>query len=190
MPSSPASSRCLAGISSAHLPLPHDAVAALIAEGDTRWIERGAYDLVNVNPGAETSQAGLPKAATLYGPIDEQLQRPDSFASQLQRLLAVRQASGLYASQQIMIPDVTSPGLLAMVHELPEGKGMQVTALNFGATPIDETITLPNVKPGPVVDMINETNEGDLSAAGELRIRLEGYEGKSLRIVGPPPPGI
>ena len=74
-----------------------------------------------------------------------------------------------------------------MVHELPEGKGIQVTALNFGATPIDETIKLPDLKPGPVVDMINETNEGDLSDLGELRIRLEGYEGKSLRVVGPAP---
>jgi hypothetical protein len=37
--------------------------------------------------------------------------------------------------------------------------------------------------------MISETTAGDLSAAGELRIRLEGYEGKSLRLAGPPPPG-
>ena len=32
--------------------------------------------------------------------------------------------------------------------------------------------------------MINETVEGDLTANGELLIRLEGYEGLSLRIVG------
>jgi trehalose synthase len=166
------------------LPLPPAAVESLMADGDTRWIERGAYDLVNVNPDTPTSQAGLPKAVALYGPIDEQLQRPDSFASQLQRLLAVRQSYGIYASQQIMIPDVASPGLLVMVHELPDARGTQVTALNFGPTPIEETIVLPNVQPGPVVDMINETVEGDLSGTGELVIRLEGYEGLSLRIVG------
>ena len=158
-----------------------------MADGDTRWIERGAYDLVNVNPGASASQAGLPKAPMLYGPIDEQLKRPDSFASQLQKLLAVRQTSGLYAARQILVPDVKSAGLLVMVHELPDGKGTQITALNFGATPIDETITLPAVQPGPIVDMINETIEGDLSEAGELRITLDGYEGKSLRISGAPP---
>ena len=101
------------------LPLPHEAVAALMADGDTRWIERGAYDLVNVRPDATASQAGLPKAPTLYGPIDEQLKRPDSFASQLQKLLAVRQTSGLYASRQILVPEVRSAGLLIMVHELP-----------------------------------------------------------------------
>ncbi|HEY5704118.1 MAG TPA: maltose alpha-D-glucosyltransferase [Terrimicrobiaceae bacterium] len=166
------------------LPLPPEAVATLIADGDTRWIERGAYDLVSVNSGASTSQAGLPKAPTLYGPIDEQLKRPDSFASQLQKLLAVRQSCGLYASRQILVPGVKSAGLLILVHELPDAKGTQVTALNFGATPIDETIALPGVQPGPVLDMINETIEGSLSDTGELRITLDGYEGKSLRISG------
>ena len=166
------------------LPLPHETVAGLMADGDTRWIERGAYDLVNVNPDASASQAGLPRAPILYGPIDEQLKRPDSFASQLQKLLAVRQTSGLYAGRQVLVPEVTSPGLLAMVHELPDGKGTQVTALNFGATPIDETITLPGVQPGPVVDMIREAIDGDLTIAGELQIMLDGYEGKSLHIRG------
>ena len=86
---------------------------------------------------------------------------------------------------------MTSPGLLVMVHELPDGRGIQVTALNFGRdAALTRRSSLPNVKPGPVVDMINETNEGDLSDAGELRIRLEGYEGKSLRIVGPPPASL
>jgi trehalose synthase len=168
------------------LPLPPAAVEALMADGDTRWIERGAYDLVNMNPDAPTSQDGIPRAETLYGPIDEQLQRPDSFVSQLQRLLAVRQSYGIYASRQILVPDVVSPGLLVMVHELPDGRGTQVTALNFGPTPVEEPVVLPDVQPGVVVDMINETVEGDLSQTGELVIRLDGYEGRSLRIVGTP----
>lgn len=166
------------------LPLPSTAVEALMTDGDSRWIERGAYDLVNLNPDAATSQAGIPKAATLYGPIDEQLQQPDSFASQLQRLLSVRQSYGIYASKQIMVPDVVTPGLLVMVHDLPDGRGTQVTALNFGATPIEEKIVLPMVQPGVVLDMVNETVEGDLTPSGELTLRLEGYEGLSLRIVG------
>jgi trehalose synthase len=164
------------------LPLPHDAVAALTADGDSRWIERGAYDLVNVNPDAAASQAGLPKAPMLYGPINEQLKRPDSFASQLRKLLSIRQSSGLYASRQVLVPEAKSAGLLVMVHELPEGKGTQVTALNFGATPVDETIKLRDVPPGAVVDMINEKLDGSVSDAGDLRITLDAYEGKSLRV--------
>jgi trehalose synthase len=153
-------------------------------EGDTRWIQRGAYDLIGVNDEATHSGEGLPKAVNLYGSLTEQLADPDSFANKLKRILSVRQAYGIASSHQIAVPDVVSPGLLVMVHELPAGRGTQITALNFGATSIQETITLTHVTPGPVVDMINETVEGDLTDNGELTINLEGYEGLCLRIVG------
>lgn len=81
------------------------------------------------------------------------------------------------------LPKVQHPALLVMVHDLPGGRGTQLTVLNFGPTPIDETFTLANVAPGPVVDMVKETLEGDLSENGELTIHLAGYEGLSLRIV-------
>jgi trehalose synthase len=165
------------------LPLPMSDVSDLVAEGDTRWIERGAYDLVSLNPDAPASSTGLPKARTLYGPVDEQLKHPESFASHLQRLLAVRQAYGINRAHQSAVPKVQHPALLAMVHDLPGGRGTQLTVLNFGPTPIDETITLANVASGPVVDMVKETLEGDLSENGELTIHLDGYEGLSLRIV-------
>ncbi|MGQ4275083.1 maltose alpha-D-glucosyltransferase [Terrihabitans sp. B22-R8] len=166
------------------LPLAAEEVADLVAEGDTRWINRGAYDLAGVNPDATHSDTGLPRAQMLYGPLDEQLQRPDSFASQLKRLLSVRQAYDIAQARQVLIPDVTSPGLLVMVHELPNERGTQVTALNFSGEFIEETINLPGIPPGPVVDMINETVEGDLEENGEFVIRLDPYEGLSLRVVG------
>ncbi len=50
-----------------------------------------------------------------------------------------------------------------MVHEQHDGRGTQVTALNFGPEPIEETVTITGVEPGPVVDMVHETIEGDLS---------------------------
>jgi trehalose synthase len=166
------------------LPLPVNAVEHLMGDGDTRWIERGAYDLTGANPDATHSEAGLPRAQTLYGPLPEQLQDQDSFASQLKRLLAVRQAHGIFAAQQVLVPDTEHPGLLLMVHELPDNRGTQITALNFSAEPVEEVVTIPNTVPGPVVDMVAETIVGDLSAAGELTIKLGAYEGQSLRIVG------
>lgn len=165
------------------LPLSTEEVGDLINEGDTRWIERGGYDLVDVNPAAQSSNAGLRRASVLYGPLNQQLLDPDSFASQLKHLLAVRQAYGLYAAKQIAVPEVQSPGLLVMVHELPDNRGTQITALNFGSEPLEETITL-QAEPGPVVDMLHETIVGDLQDSRELIIRLDGYEGQSLRIVG------
>ena len=165
------------------LPLPAEQVAHLMGDGDTRWIHRGAYDLVDLDPQAEVSTGLMPKARALYGSLTEQLQRSDSFASQLKKILAVRRAYDIAASRQILIPDVVHPGLLVMVHELPAGKGTQITALNFSGEPLVETLHLPGVAPGPVVDIINERVEGDLTEQGEFTITLDPYEGLALRVV-------
>lgn len=166
------------------LPLSAIEVEHLMRDGDTRWIQRGAYDILGSNPEAVASSEGLPKAKALYGNLAEQLERPDSFASQLKRLLAVRQAYAIAASRQILIPDVVSPGLLVMVHELTDERGIQVTALNFGSTPIEETVTLPAAPDSLVVDMVEETVIGDIVGDGQFTILLAPYEGKSLRIIG------
>jgi trehalose synthase len=165
------------------LPLPAEQVAHLMEDGDTRWIHRGAYDLVGIDPDAEFSAGGMPRPKTLYGSLPEQLQRPDSFASQLKKILSVRRAYDIAASRQILIPDVEHPGLLIMVHELPAGKGIQITALNFSSESIVETLHLPGIAPGPVVDIINERVEGDLTEEGEFTITLDAYEGLALRVV-------
>lgn len=162
------------------LPLPLDAVADLAADGDTRWINRGGYDLMGVDPGATQSSSGLPMARALYGSLPDQLARPDSFVSQLQRLLAVRRTYRLYAARQIDVPDVETPGLLVMVHELVDGMGVQVTALNFGPQPVEESVTIPTAGPGDVVDMLTGRVEGVVGADGRLSISLAGYGGKSL----------
>lgn len=172
------------------LPLMPEQVAPLMVDGDTRWIHRGAYDLADLAPGAQVSGEGLPKARMLYGSLNEQLEDPDSFTSTLKKMLAVRQAYAIASSRQILIPEVNNPSLLLMVHELPAGKGIQITALNFGAQAISEELYLPDIGPGIVVDMINERLEGELSEAGHMTIHLDGYEGLSLRIVGSAGPAL
>jgi trehalose synthase len=166
------------------LPLRAEQVESLMQDGDTRWIGRGAYDLTGEASERLESNLGMPKAISLYGSIPEQLERPTSFASQLKKLLSVREAYGIANSRQTAIPDVSAAGLLVMVHELPDERGTQITALNFSNDVIDEVITLHNVRSGPVIDMISETDEGDLQENGELRIHLEPYEGLSLRVIG------
>src|SRR5437870_8485124 len=63
------------------LTLPAESVKTLLADGDTRWINRGSYDLLDANPGAVKSSADLPRAQALYGTLPEQLTRPGSFVS-------------------------------------------------------------------------------------------------------------
>ena len=165
------------------LPLDPDAVADMMADGDTRWINRGAYDLVGAMPGATHSSEGIPRARALYGSLPDQLADPASFASRLKRLLEVREAYGIASARQIAIPDTRAPGLLVMVHELADRQGTQITALNFGREPIEEAITIDDPRTGPVVDLIEELVVGDFEEDGAVRIALGPLEGKLLRIV-------
>jgi len=165
------------------LPLAADEVAERMLDGDTRWIHRGGYDLVDLAPEAQRSIQGMPRARALYGSLTDQLQDPESFASRVKKVLAVRQAYGIASSRQVLVPEVQAPGLLVMVHELPAGKGTQLTVLNFGREVIAEEIVLEGFTPGPVVDMLGETVEGDLREDGRLLINLDPFEALSLRIV-------
>jgi trehalose synthase len=167
------------------LPVPPEEVAWLMADGDTRWIHRGAYDLLGVDPTAAGSAAGLPRARALYGSLPAQLAQPDSFARQLQHLLAVREQYRIHQARQIDLPVPAAPGLLVMVHELPEGFGTQVTALNFGAAPVAEAVRITAAPGGSRVrDMLHDRAVAPLTAASELHITLEPYTGASYLILG------
>src|SRR5262249_60210837 len=72
------------------LPVPEAAVKRWTAGGDYRWVNRGGVDLLGASPGKKESAFGLARAKALYGSLPEQLRDPESFLSQLKRLLAAR----------------------------------------------------------------------------------------------------
>ena len=166
------------------LTVPPEQVADLMADGDTRWIHRGAYDLMGVDPEARGSAAGLPKARALYGSLPEQMADPGSFARRLQALLAVREQYRIFQARQVAAPEVQAPSLLVMVHELPDGFGTQVTALNFGGAPVAEEVAIAGAHQGSRVrDMLREVALGPLHENGTLQVMLDPYEGKSYLVL-------
>ena len=165
------------------LTLPGDSVKPMIAEGDTRWINRGAYDLLGKHPGVTKSSSELPRAQTLYGPLPEQLKRPDSFASELRKLLRVRAHYRINESEQIELPAVQAKALVVMVHRLPDGAGLQVTAVNFGLAAVREAVTLKTAPPGgALTDLLAEKPLGTLGPGGQLPLALGPHEGRVLLI--------
>ena len=166
------------------LTLPADSVRERLADGDTRWINRGAYDLLGSNPEAARSSAGLPRATALYGSLPQQLRKPDSFASQLTRMLKVRADMHLYAAELTDVPDVQAKGLFVIVNALPEGAGLEVTAINFGGEAVDETVRIQGAAAG--LKAIDAFNPGapatEIGSDGALRLHLKAFEGKALRI--------
>lgn len=166
------------------LTLPAATVRERLADGDTRWINRGAYDLLGINNGATRSAAGIPRAVALYGPLPAQLKDPDSFASQLARMLQARARLRLYAARLVDVPSVQSRGLLVLVHELPDAAGTEVTAINFGSAAVDETLAIRGAAAATrAVDALDPRAPAvELSAGGKLRLHLGAFEAKALQL--------
>lgn len=162
------------------LPLPEESVKPLLADGDYRWINRGAYDLMGFNLKADKSGAGLPRAKCLYGTIPEQLKDPDSFASQLKKMLKVRKKYKIYLSEQLSVPDMKNSQVVLMIHRLPENKGIEVTALNFGKNAVVETMQIKELAGLGCINLMNEKSEGKASSDGSFQFSFEPLEGKVL----------
>ena len=166
------------------LTLPAAAVRQRLADGDTRWINRGAYDLLGANPTATRSAAGVARATSLYGPLPRQLEHADSFASQLARMLRLRSQLRLYAGEVVDVPAVRAKGLFVMVNRLPDSSDLEVTLINFGDSAIDETVAIKGAVPAMRVSNLLEsaTPVSAVDAAGGLRVSLKGYEWRALRL--------
>lgn len=164
------------------LTLDKSQVSELIADGDTRWINRGAYDLLGENDSAQSSSAGLPKAASLYGPLGEQLEDPNSFASQLKQILAIREKCALSTAHQLAIPEVGSKAALAMIHKLASGQ-LQVTVLNFANEEISTSIASDVLPAGAnTVDMATEQPLAEIDELGSFTITLKPHQYLSLLV--------
>jgi hypothetical protein len=99
-------------------------------------------------------------------------------------MLKVRAELRLYAARLVDIPAVQAKGLLVLVHELPENAGLEITAINFADTPVEENVSIRGVaSPSKATDAIDaKAPMVDIDAAGKLRLRLAAYEAKALLI--------
>jgi trehalose synthase len=155
-------------------------VQELTSQGDTRWINRGAHDIMGTSPDAETSSAGMPRARSLYGSLPEQLQDSASFARRLQRILEVREESGIATGTLLDVPDVSHRGLLVMVNRLGDG-ALEVTVLNFSGQDIAGSIQSAHLPPGASVqDLFSGETVGHVDDLHSFFIELSAYQGTAL----------
>jgi trehalose synthase len=163
------------------LTVPAAEVADLIATGDTRWIERGAHDLLDVDPQATRSAAGMPRGRALYGSLPAQLDDPDSFASRLAGIIDLRRQHGIATASQVDVPEVAHAGMLVLVHRLDDGDAeadapMQVTVLNFSAEPTEGTVRSEQLVPGcAVVDAASGETVGRVDDLQSFAVSLPAY---------------
>jgi trehalose synthase len=155
-------------------------VADLIAEGDTRWLNRGSHDLRGVDE--PSTEGRMPAGRSLYGTLGEQLADPDSFASGLRRILDVRRRYGIATATQIDVPDVADKAELVMVHELADGT-LQITALNFSAEATTGSVRSEALPAGGrLTDMFTGEELGTVDDLHSFPLSIAPYSGRSLLV--------
>ncbi len=169
------------------LPIDPTRITHLLVDGDTRWIHRGAHDLMRLDPLAVESTAGMPVGRSLYGTIPDQIADLGSFLNGLREILALRKRFGIATARQVDIPEVSHPGLLVLVHELGDDAdwagALQVTVLNFGRDPVAGTVRSKALPPGAlVIDMGTGEQVGDVDNLHAFGIALNGLQGMSLLV--------
>jgi maltose alpha-D-glucosyltransferase/alpha-amylase len=166
----------LAGITA----LDRKSVEELTAQGDTRWINRGAHDIMGTSPDAESSSSGMPRARSLYGSLPDQLKNPRSYARRLQQILAVREEHGIATGALLDVPDVSNRGLLVMVNQLGSGQ-LEATVLNFSDQDISGSIQSSHLPPGAAVhDLFTGDAVGQVDDLHSFFLELPAYQGTAL----------
>ena len=166
------------------LPLDRSQVRLLIRDGDTRWIERGAYDLMDAAPDAAKSASGMPRATALYGSLPQQLGDPDSFARRLSRVLDVRKRHDLASGVLVDVPEVPHQCMLVLVNRLTDGS-TQVTVLNFSAEALSARVQSEHIPAGRVVDLVNLRPVGTVDDLGGFTVELGPFTGLALVVREP-----
>jgi trehalose synthase len=168
------------------LPLPRAAVPGLLRLGDTRWIHRAAYDLMDYRPDARKSPSDIPRGVALYGPLPQQLEDATSFVSRLRDILAVRTHYRMATAVQIDVPSVSDKALLVMVHELDTGR-IQATVLNFSDRSIAGRVASAYLPAGAAaIDMVTDEEIGRIDDDHGILVRLTPHQGRSLLIGAAP----
>jgi maltose alpha-D-glucosyltransferase/alpha-amylase len=170
------------------LPIPKESVADRTQDGDFRWINRGGVDLLGANPTADKSVIGRPKAKALYGPVPEQLKSPNSFASQLKRMLSARKQYRLAEGEMLAVPNVGNPAVCVLAMRLPDSMGLAITALNYARTDWSIDIDLkqvPGISAGSTAgqvahDIVADQNVGVVSSDGRLTLKLDALSGRTF----------
>ena len=135
-------------------------------------------------PDATESKSKIPRGTALYGSLPEQFEDPESFASRLSRILAMRKRYGIATAVQLDVPRVSNKAMLVMVHALSDAE--QVTVLNFSAEPISGSVISPHLVPGSrLVDMLTEEEVGQVDDLHSFSVRLGPHDGRSLLVLCP-----
>lgn len=129
------------------LPLPPEFLEYKTEEDSLRQNVAGAYDLTGRAGNNILTEVGLPKAPKAFRNIDAQLRDSESFASNMRRIIKVRNSLGMQSAKLLQLPGVKNQGVVIQVYQLPLKNDLQakivVTVANFSREDAVESVKLP-----------------------------------------------
>ncbi len=115
-----------------------------------------AADLVGALPeGVNRIDLFGPNQNALYPSLPCQIQTPRSFASQLKKILAVRQSSKIAAAELIDVCPIDNKGTLLLLHRLPGSRFFHLLAVNFSRSPVQEKLKLAGIEETWAIDLMS-----------------------------------
>lgn len=117
---------------------------------------------------------------TLYASLPGQFLNQNSFAMRLRKMLTVRRDNNLQSSELVAVPETNQPGLLLLIHRSKSSCMLQVLALNFGQTPVSQTLDIPAVRNTTAIDLMTGLAEKKPLESSQVRIDLPGLSGKVI----------
>ena len=161
------------------LTLDRSKVSSLLRTGDTRWIHRAGYDLMNYQPQATGSPSTLPRGPSLTDHCQ------NNWKSHLVRLQLAPHPAGSAAlspchRRSVDVPDVTEKAMLVMVHRLETGS-LQVSVLNFSDQTVTGRVQSQHLPPaGEMIDMLTDQMIAVVDDQHGFGISLRPHQGLSL----------
>jgi maltose alpha-D-glucosyltransferase/alpha-amylase len=173
------------------LPLDRSLESDRISEGDYRWLNRGAVDLMGSSE-SDMTAFGLPEAQHLYPPLPEQLDDPNSFARRVADIVSSRKNYMISDATLTAAPDLEDQSTIALVLRLaPEVGGVGVTVANYAREAAEVTVDLSPALSGSdgvsgtPTAIVDGAQVGSLSGT-MLTIPIDGLSARTV-VVGATP---
>lgn len=121
-----------------------------------------------------------PNEQSLYGSLSSQMKNSCSFANQLKNILSIRTNNGIDSAELIAVPKTAQKGLLLLLYRHRSSSMLQLLALNFGKTPVQQTLEIPSIRQTTAIDLITGLAEKKPLDSATLRLELPPLSGKAL----------
>ena len=157
-------------------------VADLIAEGDTRWLNRGAHDLRGVDD--PQREGRMPPGRSLYGTLAEQLaDRALVRAPAATDHRGPRPVTGSPPRPRSTCPRSRNKAELVMVHELRRPRAADHRAELLAASRSTGSVRSEHLPGGAsLTDMFTGEELGTVDDLHSFSLTLEGYSGRSILV--------